>query len=86
VPADGFPNTPEPPAEAGAIQDLVTLLLHGALQISHALDELHRLAHDPANTDPGGLDQVSDAIVSMTRARTALLRNADHLSTTLPYL
>ncbi|MFI1990968.1 hypothetical protein [Actinoplanes sp. NPDC020271] len=81
---DGIPDTPEPAPDGDAVQDLVNHLLHGALQISHALDELHKLAHHPAITDPDGLDQVSDAITTMTRARTALLRDADRLTADLP--
>ncbi len=83
---DAMPDTPEPAAEDDAIPELVNHLLHGALQISYALDELHKLAHHPANTDPDCLHQVSDAITTMIRARAALLRDADRLTPAFPYL
>jgi hypothetical protein len=62
----------------------VTLLLHGALRISLPLDERHRLARHPANT--GDPDEVTDAIPTMARARTALVRDADRLTAAPPHI
>jgi hypothetical protein len=75
-----MPNLADLSAEDNATQDLVTLLLHGALQASHALDRLHGLASDPANTDPTAMDDVTDAIATMSRVRSALISNADRLT------
>jgi hypothetical protein len=75
-----MPNVAEPAPEEAAIQDVVALLLHGAVQVSHALDKFHSLAGHPANTDQVALNDVTEAVATMARVRSALVTGADRLS------
>jgi hypothetical protein len=74
----------EPAPEEAAVQDVVALLLHGAVQVSHALDKLHSLAGHPANTDQVAQNDVTDAIATMARVRSALVSSADRLNASPP--
>ncbi|MFI1994911.1 hypothetical protein [Actinoplanes sp. NPDC020271] len=61
-------------------QDLVILLLHGAVQASAALDQIRRLA--PLAPDPASAALINEAIRLAARARANLLRAADQVGRT----
>lgn len=73
-------DIPSPAASDEAVRDLVSSLLCGALQASHALDQLKKLAAQSPDSDPTALNQVTDAISTMARVRSALIHNADRLT------
>jgi hypothetical protein len=73
-------DSPSPPANDEAMRDLITSLLHGAMQASHALDQLKKLAGHAPDGDRSALDQVTQAISTMARVRSALIDNADRLT------
>jgi hypothetical protein len=77
-------DTPPPSATEEEVRDLVTSLLHGAMQASHALDQLEKLARHPPTSDPTALHQVTEAITTMARVRSALIHNADRLTDEFP--
>jgi hypothetical protein len=79
-----MPNIAEPAPEEAAVQDVVALLLHGAVQVSHALDKRHSLAGHPADTDQVAHDDVTDAIATMARVGSALVSSADRLTASPP--
>ena len=78
-PEDGLPAPPEPPAGGPGVQEVVTLLLHAAVQTAYAIDRLQRLAEQNAGADPAALGQVGDAITVLTEVRATLIRDADRL-------
>ena len=78
-PAD-IAGGPSPSAPDETAHDLAICLLHGAVQVSHAVDRLHRLAGHAHDDDPAALHQVTEAISIMARARSALIHNADRLT------
>lgn len=70
-----------PPVSAGPDrQDLVSLLLAGAVQASHAIEQLHRLAAGNPGADPAAAAEVAEAITTMNEVRARLLRDADVIS------
>lgn len=73
-------DDPSPPARNEELQDLVTSLLHGAMQASHALGQLEKLAGQASDSDPISGDQIAEAISTMARVRSALIHNADRLN------
>ena len=76
----GMADIPSPVATDEAVRDLVNSLLHGAMQASHALDQLKKLAGQSPDSDPTTLNQVTEAIHTMARVRSALIHNADRLT------
>lgn len=61
-------------------QDVVTSLLAAALQASHAVETLKALAAEHGDADPTDLEDVKEAIKTMTDVRARLLRDADWLA------
>lgn len=66
-------------AQDPELQDLVTLLLHTALEASHALDRMHHLAMLNPDADPAATARLVDAMEMIHQARASLQRNADQL-------
>jgi hypothetical protein len=73
-------DSPSPPATDEAMRDLITSLLQGAMQASHALDQLKKLAGQAPDGDHTALEQVTQAISTMARVRSALIDNASRLT------
>lgn len=61
-------------------QDMATSLLAAAIQASHALEKLEQLAADHPNAEPAARADLADAIATMTRVRTRLIRDADSIT------
>ncbi|MET0415573.1 MAG: hypothetical protein ABW022_06075 [Actinoplanes sp.] len=74
------PRKPSMQAQGPEVQDLVTLLLHTAVQASHALDRMHHLAVHSPDADPAAAATLADAMEMICQARVSLQRNADQLT------
>lgn len=65
-----------PPGEG----NLALHLLAAAVHASEAIERLTQLAAGHPDTEPAALADVVDAVATMTRVRTQLIRDADKIT------
>ncbi len=75
-----LPRKPSKQDQDPELQELVTLLLHTAVETSHALDRMHHLAVLNPDADPEATATLVDAMEMIHQARASLERNADRLT------